>query len=190
MRKVFHTIPTLTTPRLILRAIQMQDAPQFYQYACDPLVAEHVLWDAHPALAHTRNVIRHMQWQYKQDDAFSLAIVLKETQQLIGTIGFMSLETGNRVADVGYSLNRSYWNKGYMTEALSALLAYGFHDLSLNRIEAQHECTNPSSGIVMRKVGMRREGCLRQRYFNKGKFVDVEQYAILRHEFTERKART
>ena len=64
--------------------------------------------------------------------------------------------------------------------ALRALVAYGFDELGLNRIEAQHELDNPASGRVMAHVGMRYEGTLRQRLKNKGKFVDVALYAILR----------
>ena len=69
-----------------------------------------------------------------------------------------------------------------MTEALSAVVRYGFERLGLNRIEAQHEVDNPASGAVMRKVGMRQEGTLRSRLYNKGRYVDVELYAILRKD--------
>lgn len=70
-----------------------------------------------------------------------------------------------------------------MSEALKAVLAFGFGQLHLNRIEAQHECDNPASGHVMRNAGMKHEGTLRQRIYNKGRFADVELYAILRSEF-------
>ena len=86
----------------------------------------------------------------------------------------------NRSAEVGYSLSRDYWNQGIMTEALRAVIRFGFEELRLNRIEAQHELDNPASGQVMRHVGMQYEGTLRQRIKNKGRFVDVALYAILR----------
>ena len=69
-----------------------------------------------------------------------------------------------------------------MTEALRAVVAYGFDQLGLNRIEAQHETDNPASGRVMAHVGMQYEGTLRQRVKNKGKFVDVALCAILRSD--------
>ena len=69
-----------------------------------------------------------------------------------------------------------------MTEALIAVIDYAFESMDLNRIEAQHELTNPSSGRVMEKCGMQKEGVLRQRLYNKGKFVDVALYAILRSD--------
>ena len=70
-----------------------------------------------------------------------------------------------------------------MTEALREVIRYGFLGLRLNRIEAQHETGNPASGAVMRKCGMAKEGTLRQRLFNKGKYVDVDMYSILRGDF-------
>ncbi len=75
-----------------------------------------------------------------------------------------------------------------MTEALGAVLDYGFNTLFLNRIEAVHETTNPASGAVMRKCGMTHEGLLREKLFNKGKYVDVNLYAILRKDFALREA--
>ena len=68
-----------------------------------------------------------------------------------------------------------------MTEALARVIDYTFDSLEINRIEAQHELDNPASGRVMEKCGMQREGVLRQRLCNKGKYVDVALYAIL-HE--------
>ena len=76
-----------------------------------------------------------------------------------------------------------------MTEALSKLLEYGFRTLNLNRIEAQHETDNPASGAVMRHCGMRQEGVLRSRIINKGKYVDMVLYAVLRREYLSPGAR-
>ena len=69
-----------------------------------------------------------------------------------------------------------------VTEALRAVIAFGFDTLRLNRIEAQHDTENPASGKVMAHVGMQYEGVMRQRILNKGKFVDVACYAILRSD--------
>ena len=109
-------------------------------------------------------------------------IELAQERKVIGTIGFMWIQQENRSAEVGYSLSRPYWNRGLMTEALRALLGFGFEQLHLNRIEAQHESDNPASGRVMAHVGMRYEGRLRQRVYNKGRYADVDLYAILRND--------
>ena len=98
----------------------------------------------------------------------------------------MWVQTDNRSAEVGYSLSRAYWNQGLMSDALSAVVEFGFEKLGLNRIEAQHECDNPASGRGMQHAGMRHEGTLRQRIYNKGRYVDVDLYAIIRSDFVGR----
>ena len=85
------------------------------------------------------------------------------------------------------SLARWLWNGGYMTEALQRVIAYTFDAMDINRIEAQHELTNPSSGRVMEKCGMQKEGVLRQRLYNKGRYVDVALYAIIKEDYEKSK---
>ena len=176
-------MPELETPRLRLRKLQMRDAEDIYHYSRDAEVARHVLWDAHRSIGDSRSYLRYMLRRYRNHEPASWGIEWKATGEIIGTIGFMWVQTDNSAAEVGYSLNRDFWNQGIMTEALRAVIAHGFRGMNLNRIEAQHETTNPASGAVMRKCGMVREGTLRQRLYNKGRYVDVELYAILRKDF-------
>ena len=182
---IFSNLPILETQRLILRPLKMRDAHDLYAYARDPEVSRHVLWDAHESVWQSRQYLRAALRQYRRGLPGSFAITLRQSGRMIGTIGFMWVNTDHRSAEVGYSLARDYWNQGIMTEALGELIRYGFRSLNLNRIEAQHETENPASGAVMRKCGMRREGTLRQRLLNKGRFVDVELYAILRRDFQQ-----
>ena len=99
----------------------------------------------------------------------------------VGTIGYMNYDMDNASVEIGYSLAKWMWNGGYMTEALRRVIDYTFDAMDINRIEAQHELDNPASGRVMEKCGMRREGVLRQRLYNMGKFGDVALSAILKH---------
>lgn len=175
-------LPPLESGRLLLRKLNMRDAPDIYDYSRDPQVARHVLWSAHASPSESRSYIRYMLRRYRLGEPSSWGIVWKDENRVIGTIGFMWIHEENASAEVGYSLSRAYWNRGIMTEALGMVLDFGFHTLQLNRIEAQHEVDNPASGAVMRKVGMRHEGTLRSRLYNKGRYVDVELYAILRKD--------
>lgn len=176
-------MPDLSTPRLRLRKLTMRDAQDIYRYSRDPEVARHVLWEAHRSIGDSRAYLRYMLRRYRGHEPASWGIEHLETGRIIGTIGFMWIQDDNAAAEVGYSLAREYWGRGLMTEALRAVLQYGFDGLSLNRIEAQHETDNPASGAVMRKCHMRHEGTLRSRLYNKGRYVDVELYAILRQDF-------
>ena len=176
-------MPDLTTPRLRLRKLGMRDAMDIYRYSRDAEVARHVLWDAHRSIGESRSYLRYMLRRYRNHEPASWGIEWKETGQIIGTIGFMWIQSDNSAAEVGYSLSRDFWNRGIMTEALKAVIAHGFGSMNLNRIEAQHETTNPASGAVMRKCHMQKEGTLRSRLFNKGRYVDVDLYAILRRDY-------
>ena len=176
-------MPDLETERLRLRKLTMRDAQDIYTYSQDPQVARYVLWDTMRSLAEAKNYIRYMLRKYRLGEPASWGIEWKATGQVIGTIGWMWIQRDNASAEAGYSLNRHFWNQGIMTEALGALIDYGFRGMNLNRIEAQHETLNPASGAVMRKCGMVKEGTLRQRMLNKGRFVDVDLYAILRRDY-------
>ncbi len=183
MDYAYGYMPDIETPRLRLRKLTMRDAQDIFAYSQDPQVARYVLWDAQTSLSEARSFLRFMTRKYRLGEPASWGIEYLPTGKIIGTIGFSWIQRENASAEVGYSLSRSYWNQGIMTEALKALLEYGFTVMNLNRIEAQHETENPASGAVMRKCGMQREGLLRQRLLNKGRFVDVELYAILKSDF-------
>ncbi|HML47111.1 MAG TPA: GNAT family protein [Clostridia bacterium] len=180
---VFARLPELSTQRLLLRKMTMADAQDIYDYSSDPEVSRHVLWEAHRTIHDSRAYLRYILRQYRNGEPSSWGIVLSQTNRLIGTIGYMWWNQENHSAEVGYSLARSQWNHGIMTEALWAVLRFGFEEMRLHRIEAQHEVDNPASGRVMEKCGMRREGVLRGRLYNKGRYVDVALYAILVEEW-------
>jgi ribosomal-protein-alanine N-acetyltransferase len=157
----------------------MADAQDVYRYSSDPEVAKYVLWDAHRNIQDSRAYIRYVQRQYRNDEPSSWGMILRNTQHLIGTIGFMWWNQENHSAEIGYSLARPYWNQGMTTEALAKVIEFGFDRMRLHRIEAQHCVENGASGRVMEKCGMTREGVLRGRLYSKGAFMDVVLYAIL-----------
>ena len=119
---------------------------------------------------------------YRRGLPASWGVVHRETGRVIGTIGFMWYSDVNCSAEVGYSFSRAFWNAGYATEALRAVISSVFSSLPLNRLEAQHDVRNPASGRVMEKCGMRNEGILRQRVRNKDEFIDTVLWSLLRSD--------
>ena len=178
----FSSPPVLETNRLLLRPVRRKDASDIYSYASDPDVARYVLWEPHRSVAETRNYIRYIRMLYRRGLPSSWAVTLRETGQVIGTIGLMWYSDANSAAEIGYSFSKSFWNCGYATESLQAVIHSLFHSLPVNRLEAQHDCRNPASGRVMEKCGMKKEGILRQRIRNKGEFANTVLYAILRSD--------
>ena len=149
---LFQHPPAMETARLRLRKMRRSDAEDIYAWASDPEVARYVLWDAHGSLRDTREYLRYIRWLYRHRLPASWGIELKETGRMIGTI------------------------------ALAELLNRLFAEPGVNRVEAMCDVRNPASARVMEKCGMRREGILRQRVYNKGEAVDVLLYAAVRSD--------
>lgn len=179
----FHDLPVLETADLILRKPSRKDAEDVYRYASDPEVARYVLWNPHRSIAETRLFLRDLIRRVRAGLPSSWVVTLRGSGTVIGTMGFVWYSSADRSAELGYSFSREYWNRGYATQALQAVVDAVFTSLPLNRLEAQHDLRNPASGRVMQKCGFRQEGVLRSRILNKGEFVDVALYALLRSEW-------
>jgi ribosomal-protein-alanine N-acetyltransferase len=179
----FSRLPVIETERIILRKLTMRDAPDMFRYCQDKEVARHVLWEAHTSILETRAYIRYNLYQYRSGEPASWGIILRETNRVVGTIGYMSYNADNSTVEIGYSLAREQWGKGLMTEALLAVIGETFRTLKVHRIEAMHFTDNPASGRVMAKCGMTHEGHMRERICCKGVFRDVEMWGILRKDW-------
>jgi ribosomal-protein-alanine N-acetyltransferase len=177
-------IPILKTPRLHLRPFTLDDAPVVQQLAGAYEIARTTANIPHPYEAGVAEswIASHPQ-AYADGEAVTFAIVRRSTDRLIGAIG-MHLNKDHHYAEIGYWIGVPYWNQGYCTEAARAMLAYGFSAWDLNRIQARHMAENPASGRVMQKIGMQREGTLRESIFRWNAYHDAVMYAILRSEFT------
>lgn len=179
----FSHPPALETEDLLLRKPAMKDAKDIFSYASDPEVARYVLWEPHKSLADTRAFLRFLRSRIRNGYPSSWVVVHRDTGKVIGTIGFVWYSDENRSAELGYSFARPYWNLGYATQALKAVVDAVFRSIPLNRLEAQHDIRNPASGRVMEKCSFRQEGILRNRILNKGEYVDAVLYAILRSDW-------
>ena len=179
------SFPTLRTDRLLLRQFLPTDAPHIQELAGAEEVA------AGTFLPHPYEEGMAEAWIMNQHQSFEagaavhFAVTLARDQTVIGSIG-LEISQAHRHARLGYWLGLPYWNRGYGTEAVKAVLAYGFGQLNLNRIYAPHFQGNDASGRVLHKAGMTYEGCMREHYFRFGRFVDLELYGMLRKDFTER----
>ena len=113
-RRIFRRLPQLETERLVLRPVRLSDARDMFSYSQDSEVTRYVLWEPHRSLADACESIRDMRRQYRHGWPGSFAIALRNSGRMIGTIGYMWLNTDNRSAEIGYRLSREYWNQGYM----------------------------------------------------------------------------
>jgi len=182
---LFKNLPTLETDRLKLRMLNMRDAGDVFEYASVPEVSRYVSWEPHRTIADTKSFLKQVVYQYEKGFPTSWGLVLKEDGKLIGTGGFIGWSIEHSKAEIGYVISNQYWNKGYMTEAASRLLRFGFEIMLLERIEARCFVENTASERVMQKCGMKPEGILRSSMYVKGAFRNFKLYSILRNEFFE-----
>ena len=100
----------------------------------------------------------------------------------IGTISVVRLEDKVREAEIGYCIGRNWWHRGFVSEALSAVIDFLFAEVGMDRVSATHDVNNPNSGAVMRKCGMKSEGTKAASGRNQG-VCDLAQYAIARENW-------
>jgi ribosomal-protein-alanine N-acetyltransferase len=174
--------PTLETERLVLRPFAPEDAPDVTRHAGDRRIADTTLNIPHPYTEEdARTWLATHAEGHESGKSLTLAIRLREGDDLIGAIG-LGVSLPHRQAEAGYWIAVDHWNRGYATEALREILRYGFRDLGLRRIYAQHLTRNPASGRVMEKVGMTKEGVLRQHALKWDRPEDLAWYGILAEE--------
>ena len=183
-RGVFADLPELETERLLLRKMRLDDAEAVFAYASDPEVTRYVLWDTHRSVEDSESFLRSATEGYERGDFGGWGVVLKVDGAFVGTCGVdAGYAPEHARAELGYVLSREHWGKGLMTEAVRAVIAFGFEQLSLNRIQARCIAENVASARVMEKAGMTHEGTLRESEFIKGAYRDIELYSILRREY-------
>ncbi len=181
--RIFSHIPPLQSDRLILRRMQVGDAEDMYEYARREDVTRHLTWDPHPNLSYTKEYLAYVETHYKAGDFFDWAIIERDSERMIGTCGFTRFHCETDCAEIGYVINPMYWRQGIATEAVGAVIRFGFQKLELNRIEAKFMEDNIASRRVMEKNGMKFEGILRQSMYIKGAYRNVGVCSILRQEF-------
>jgi len=174
----------IITQRLLLREIQESDWREVLAYQSDPSYLQYKGWKERTpedVQAFLGNFIDQQGEEPRTH--FPLAITLKPNPRLIGICGIRKRTPETHQAELGYELANEYWRRGYATEAGRAMLYFGFEELQLHRISAWCIADNAASARVLEKLGMRREGRLREDRYFKGRWWDSLVYGILRNEW-------
>ena len=170
----------IQTKRLCLRRFAAGDAPAVYaHYGSDPLVNRYINWAPSRTPAGADTFVKTHLVRYDTDPAFySWAIVLAGA--VIGSIGLSNVNDAAQSAELGDSIGSAWWGKGLASEAASAVLTYAFNEVGFRRIFAAHHVDNAASGRVLQKIGMRREGVMRDGQRNAdGSCSDLILYGVL-----------
>jgi ribosomal-protein-alanine N-acetyltransferase len=174
----------IRTERLVLRDFREADWKSVHDYASDLEVVRYMDWGPN-TVEETRSFIRRaIAYQQEQHrSVYDLAVVLTPQNVLVGGCGIHVSNPDGREGWIGYVLNRNFWGRGYATETAKALLKFGFSQLNLHRVFATCDPSNVASANVLEKIGMQREGYLREHKWAKGKWRDSLLYAILDDEW-------
>lgn len=179
----FTTFPVLQTARLILREVRPADAADVLVFRGDPYVQR---FNSEPlkTLQEAAVFIEEALQQRATQAGFGWAITLRGQDRVLGGVSLHAWEKYHRRAEVGYDLARAFWGQGIGSEAVRAVLTFGFTQLNLNRIEAATIADNHESVNLLKKLGFRLEG-LRRGYSweEDGTFHDSAMFGLLREEF-------
>lgn len=177
-----NTFPILHTERLDLVEIQQSHLNDIFKLFGDEEVTR--FYNLLP-LKEEQEGQKLLDWfrnRYKESLGVRWGIALKGKSNIIGTVGFNNYVKNHR-ANLGYDLQRDYWSNGYITEALKAIIDFGFSNLEINRIEAEVMQGNTASEMVLAKLGFKNEGVLRQwMYWNESHY-DMTMFSLLRKDY-------
>jgi RimJ/RimL family protein N-acetyltransferase len=175
----------LLSERLLLRRFTAADLGTFVAYRSDPQVARYQSWDA----PYPRQAGEQMIEQLKRchpDTAgqwFQFALTLRSTGELIGDFASFTDPADDRQAEIGFTLRSGFHGHGYATEAARLMLGYLFGPRGKHRVHASCDARNAASAAVLERIGMRREGWLRESTWFKGEWTDDLLYAMLDREW-------
>ena len=181
------SLPALETPRLRLRHPHPTDLERVFAVFSDPEAMRY--WSSEPFadLAAARAYLASIDEGFESPSLFQWAITLPGDDRLIGTVTLAGWDRPNRRAELGYMLAREHWGKGLASEAVRAVLGFGFAEMDLHRVEAELDPRNEPSVRLLRRFGFRYEGLLRQRWYLYDEWSDSALYGLLRTDSDWRK---
>lgn len=172
----FAPFPTLSTNRLVLRQFRNADSSDLFVLRSNPDIMRFIPRPLATSEQEATLLIQSFNEGIRTNEMITWAITLRDTDEVIGTIGFVRMNKENYRAEVGYLLRPDYHGTGVMQEALIAVVNYGFRTLNLHSIEAIVDPENVASAKLLERCGFQQEGHFKEnKYFN-GRFFDSVYY--------------
>lgn len=162
--------------------MKISDAPFLFAFWSDPIVTKFMNIDPFQTIEETEEMIMVLTNLALKNSAIRYSIILKESNQIIGSCGFNYIDHENARAEIGYDLGKEFWGMGYASEAIHTLINNGYKEQNLNRIEAKVDPQNRKSIKLLKKLGFSYEGTLRQYEKSKGNFFDLYMFSKLKNE--------
>ena len=172
----FQPFPVLETNRLLLREVSVDDAEDIYALRTNEEAMKYIKRPGLTSIADAIELINKMN----EPDRMPWGITLKNENKIIGTIGYHRVEKEHYRAEIGYMLDPAYWNTGLMSEAIAAVIDFGFNEMKLHSIEAIIDPGNNVSRKILQKFNFVNEAYFKENFFFEEKFHDSEVYSLVK----------
>ena len=179
----WETLPTIDAGRVSLRWMSETDIDALYTIFSNLEVMRYWSFPAIPDREAAAVMLREIHDGFKNRALLKWGVALRTDDAIIGTVTLYNLSFDHRRAEMGYALGRAHWGRGYMQEALHALLGFAFGVLDLHRMEADVDPRNVASIRTLERLGFQREGYLRERWQVNGEIQDALFYGLLRPDW-------
>ncbi|MFW9991751.1 MAG: GNAT family N-acetyltransferase [Candidatus Odinarchaeota archaeon] len=175
--------PAITTERLVLRKPLSEDIDSYFKICQNEEVMRFYGKEPYQKREQAEKDMEWMLGIFAKDEGVRWVITLKGKDECIGDLGFDHWEKKHFKCEIGYKLKQECWGKGYMTEAARSMIDYIYKELDMNRIYAFVDPANPPSYKVLKHLGFQKEGTLRESAYEKGTFIDLQVFSLLRREW-------
>jgi len=173
-------LPTLQTPRLRLRPLAESDVADVFSVFSDPVVVRY--WDG-PLMGTLQDAMQYIDQihhGFRRKDLFQWGIADASTDAVVGTCTLTHVSVAHERAEIGFALRQTHWGQGLGSEAVAALLEFGFATVRLHRLEADVDPRNDRCLRLLERLGFEREGFLRERYYLNSERQDAVILGLLR----------
>lgn len=175
--------PVIETPRLLLRRVTATDAEQILALRSHPETMRYIPRPLVTNLDQAREHFQMIDDKIESNEGINWAITRKENPKLIGIIGHYRIQVENQRSEIGYMLLPEFHGQGIITEAIHAVLVYGFQTMHLHSVEAIIDPRNTASEKVLLKNNFVKEAHILENEFFDGKFWDTVIYSLLKKNF-------
>lgn len=172
----------LTNERIILREFNKTDWVDVHKYASQETVCQYQAWGPN-SVEESRSFVNQIIQDASQSPRIRFALAVIFNGNMVGSGELNIRDTINKIGEVSYIVNPDYWGKGLATDMGDLLIDFGFKELELHRIYATSDPRNIGSLKVLEKIGMAKEGKLRENLLIKGGYRNSFLYSVLEHEW-------
>jgi len=174
--------------RLLLRAFEPGDAPSVWaNWAGDEIVQRWYGEPVYATLEETQGLLAKYIAACESEDCYRWGVFEKASGECIGQVAYFLIDSKNHFGEIEYCIGRAFQRRGYCTEAVQAIMAYGFEQVGFHKIQITHRVGNEASRGVILKCGLTYEGTLRDYFYGNGAYCNRLYYSMLESEWENRR---